>query len=325
MGKISYADRSWNVFTGCLPGLPCWDRCWARRMAKRLAGRCGYDAKKPFKPTFHPKRLEEPLRWRKPQRVAVSFMGDIALASPGELYHVMDAIAECPQHRFLILTKRPKLFYEKLWTGMPRYFGDGQCHPNVWLGVSVTNQADADERIPLLLKCPAAVRWVSIEPMLGPVDLRLDSSGVPHNQSGYPLGSCGYYCNESVGHVDHNHNRLAWVVVGGESGPGARPLHPDWVRSVRDQCLEARVPFYMKQWGEWVPENRGSKGKPACGLYRDGRMLLTDDDFKREGEPWLRSLAKGDGDFCFVTRVGTKAAGNVLDGRQWQELPEAAK
>jgi len=119
--------------------------------------------------------------------------------------------------------------------------------PNVWLGTSVENQKCADERIPHLLKCPAAIRFLSIEPLLGPVELRLRSDGVPMNQWGFPLGPCGYYCDESVGHVDHGSNSIHWAIVGCESGPGHRFMADEWASRIREQCHRAEVPFFMKQ------------------------------------------------------------------------------
>jgi protein gp37 len=171
--------------------------------------------------------------------------------------------------------------------------------PNVWLGVSVENQATANERIPLLLRTPAAVRFLSMEPLLGPVVLpevflkRLHFDGRDHN---YPDGA---------GMID-------WIIVGGESGPKARPMHPDWVRSLRDQCAAAGVPFLFKQWGEWAPALAGMWFYP-----------LTDG-------PQFSQRAEGKDCFTFddgagAVRIGKTAAGRLLDGREWNEFPEVAR
>lgn len=157
--------------------------------------------------------------------------------------------------------------------------------PNVWLGTSVENQAAADDRIPHLLRTPAAVRWVSCEPLLGAVDIS------DHFYS-------GCHCNaRSVGECFCFPRRLLhWVVAGGESGPKARPMHPEWARSLRDQCQEAGVPFHFKQWGEWAPARPGARGFPKHW----------------SGQGWMH-------------RFGKKAAGRRLDGRTWDEEPAGGR
>lgn len=152
--------------------------------------------------------------------------------------------------------------------------------PNLWLGVSVEDQASADERIPLLLQTPAAVRWVSAEPLLGPVTLKVPEVGTP------PTGEFwndGWIANPDEGddwkYWGFRECGIRWVVVGGESGPGARPMHPDWARSLRDQCVTSRVPFFFKQWGEW---HDGRKvGKKIAWKALDGR---TWDEFPETAE-----------------------------------------
>jgi protein gp37 len=132
-----------------------------------------------------------------------------------------------------------------------------QALPNVWIGVTAENQEQADKRIPLLLQIPAAKRFVSVEPMLGPVDL----TDVPVPQAvdnrGFSINALTDYDDE---HFFNKHPKLDWVICGGESGPEARPVHPDWIRSLRDQCVRAEVPFLFKQWGEWGP----LEGSGAC-------------------------------------------------------------
>jgi len=180
-------------------------------------------------------------------------------------------------HTFQLLTKRPArmLDWMRKWTD---YTGKplGPNCPRIWVGVSVWDQNSADAFIPLLLKTPAAVRWVSVEPMLGPIDLE---------QSAYKAEMLPE--SEGLG--------LDWIVCGGESGPGARPIHPGWVRSLRDQCVNADVPFLFKQWGEW--------GACRVGDHLSGNQRL-----------YL-----GDGDF--IQKVGKKATGRILDGRTWDEYP----
>ena len=153
--------------------------------------------------------------------------------------------------------------------------------PNVWLGVSVENQEAADERIPDLLAIPAAVRFLSCEPLLGPIDLGrwLKPGGAEGGRS--------------------------WVIAGGESGPGARPMHPDWARGLRDQCTSAGVPFFFKQWGEWL-----------AGRWQDGQ-----EGQRNDSREWRHFGTPGE-QGAFAVRVGKKTAGALLDGHEWKEFPD---
>ena len=306
--KIEWTERVWNPVTGCTKVSQGCKNCYAERMAKRLAGRCGYPADDPFRVTIHSDRLAQPLHWRKPSRVFVNSMSDLFHPDVpgGFIAAVFGIMAACPQHTFQVLTKRParmKTWFEDLKSVGPanRCYPAETCRahamnktldsvrskltgydtrwplPNVWLGVSAENQETADQRIPLLLQAPAAVRFVSCEPLLGPVDLAGASGG-----------------NDYLGdHWDRNVGPgIDWVIAGGESGPGARPMHLDWARSLRDQCAAARVPFFFKQWGEWAPI--GTSGPHGPRKY---------------------DVESG------CTRVGKTAARNHLDGRKHLEFP----
>lgn len=196
--------------------------------------------------------------------------------------------------------------------------------PNVWLGVSVENQQWADIRIPALLDTPAAVRFLSCEPLLGPVDLTQHTHDChayfSHTSS--PECICG-------GNLDG----LDWVIVGGESGHGARPMHPGWVVSLRNQCVAAGVPFHFKQWGEWQDRSAapGQRGVDHVIVW-DGRHEPARDHWARDERGWWTSeLIKardrnepGTTRAEFISRVGRKAAGRELDGRTWDEFPEVA-
>jgi protein gp37 len=316
--KIEWAEETWNPITGCTKISEGCQHCYAERMAKRLRGRFGYPADEPFRVTLHPDRLEQPLRWRKPRRVFVCSMGDLFhdAVSYGFIDGVMRTIGICHLenrgHKFLILTKRPKRMLHYFTRGMfMLHDRKGQSNhggwadwnkdepwSNLWLGVTVENQQRADERILILLQTPAAVRFVSMEPMLGSTDL---GRACP----------CGYYCDESVGHVDHPFwtpgikPGIGWVIVGGETGPSARPMHPDWVRSIRDQCMEAGVSFFFKQWGEWAPWLSGFNKTTGILVRPDGSI----------GKPGDGTTGVG------MSRVGRKRAGRLLDGREWNEYP----
>jgi len=246
-----------------------------------------------------PEKLAEPLHWRKPRRVFVNSMSDLFHEGlPDEaIDRVFAVMAMCPQHQFQVLTKRPERMLAYFQRRKESYesviaagFGAQFILGNVWLGVSVEDQATADERIPLLLRTPAALRFVSYEPALGPVDF------------GPFIRNC---------RCDHCETQqeagLDWVIAGGESGPGARPSHIQWFRDVRDQCLFARVPFHFKQWGEWTPDIE-AWGRHCQNYHADsydwgkGQLHVFDDGIK-------------------VWRTGKKAAGALLDGREWREFP----
>lgn len=248
---IEWTDATWNPVVGCAPVSEGCRNCYAAREAVRfganpkvaatyegLAEMRGADASR--RAVFTGKirtldhRLDQPLRWKRPRRIFVNSMSDlfhpdVPVAFISEVFRVMSL---APQHTFQVLTKRPERMAEYL---------RGDCPlPNVWLGTSVEDQAAADERVPHLLDTPAAVRFLSCEPLLGDVDLR------PHLYG------------------------LDWVIVGGESGPRARPMHPSWVRRIRNACIWNEVPFLFKQWGAW--ENGDSRvGKKAAGRLLDGR------------------------------------------------------
>jgi protein gp37 len=291
--KIAYVDVSWNPVTGCSDEFPCWSCCWAKRDAKRLEHNpCVHHREryKGFKLAFWPERLDEPLRMRKPRRIAVSFMGDLFHKTVPDdwIDKVFAVLALLPQHTFLVLTKRPERMAEYLTNTnledrlcdiwyihygrelQPEQWvaaGRGRFEPlppdNCWFGTSVSNQAEADFRIPALLKCPGKL-WLSIEPMQGPIEIT-----ATYETHGALL------------------SRIRWVVCGG----GPVPVHPNDVRSIRDQCAAAGVPWWFKQWGA-----------PSCGC----------------GLPGNATHEAG-------YRICEKKGGDWLDGRQWHELPEGMK
>lgn len=226
--KIEWCDETWNPITGCTPISDGCKNCYAARMAKRLAGRYGYPADDPFWVTFHPDRLDEPLKWKKPRRVFVCSMGDlfhchVALKWFQKIYII---IMECKrlglEHKFLVLTKRPERMSE--WVNPKKPLD------NLWLGVTAENQRCADERIPILLQIPAAMRFVSIEPMLGPVDLNDREFLINKTLFKYTLG-----------------NYLDWVILGCESGPSRRLCAIEWMIDVVRQCDDVNIPVFVKQ------------------------------------------------------------------------------
>lgn len=253
--------------------------------------------------------LARALRWKTPRHVILD----------GDLFHedVPDAwidaalvvMSDCRHHVFQVLTKRADRMH-RYFEELPQRIRDMDCHsgldwvdlplPNVWLGVSAERQQEADERIPDLLATPAAVRFVSCEPLLGPVNFeRLPH---PDGQVDALLGVCSWDVCEHV-------PRLDWVIVSGESGPSARPTHPDWVRAIRDQCQAAGVPFSFGGWGEYEP----TQTSPDLVPIEHRGVFVRPDGAIARGPRYSGAI--------FMARVGKKRSGRLLDGRTWSEMP----
>lgn len=259
MSKIEWTDVTWNPITGCSPTSEGCEHCYAERMAHRLAGRFGYPGDDPFRVTLHGDRLDDPFHWRKPRKVFVCSMGDLFHEDVPDVYrdsvlfpmYVLDAE---PLHTWILLTKRPGRAREYLGGRPP-------LPPNVWLGVTAENQQRADERIPILLDTPAAKRFVSCEPMLGPVDLTRCSVADDIRHDVLQSYQAERHKNGHWEHIAARFPALDWVICGAETGPGARPMQPRWAHDLWEQCLAAGVPFFFK------------KGTP--GLSYDPDMLET--------------------------------------------------
>lgn len=248
--KIEWTDVTWNPITGCTPISEGCKNCYAARMANRLNGRFGYPLARPFRVIFHPDKLDRPLGWRKPRHVFVCSMGD--LFHEDVLFEWVDAVfgvmARCRQHTFQVLTKRPGRMLE--------WFQHSVVGPpsNVWFGVTCEKQdhlGRVEQLLELKRRYPHITTFVSAEPLLGPLDL-LDY--LMEYEDNDVTGGDYFRC---VGYT-----LLDWVIVGGETGPGARAMHPGWVGDIRDQCQAADVPFFFKSWG---------KCKKAVGRLLDGR------------------------------------------------------
>lgn len=313
---IEWADATWNPWVGCTKVSDACANCYMFRDAARY-GRDPEEVKRSSERTF-----QMPLsRKRVPPGSFVFvcswsdfFHPDVPDNWRWEALGIMD---ERKDLTFLILTKRAQEMHdwcdmlEGEWGDSDTSVEDGWIakHRHIWLGVTAENQERADERVPILLSINwPGKRFVSVEPMLGAVDL---DRCIP----------CGYYCSGDVGHVDHGPNgslgHLDWVIVGGESGPDARPVHPRWVRSIRDQCLASSVPFMFKQWGEWGPY-RGDwplESHTPGGMWLDDGMWYGPTSFAPAGSKIIEAM----------TRYGRRRAGRELDGREWLDLPPSRR
>ncbi|MGA5767381.1 DUF5131 family protein [Streptomyces pseudogriseolus] len=339
--KIEWTDATWNVVTGCEKVSPGCDNCYAETFAERWRGIPGHHFETGFDVTLRPERLTIPLKWRKPKRVFVNSMSDLFHKDIPDSYiaQVFAVMARTPQHTYQILTKR----HGRMRSLVGSLIDGGQnlleaapdeetahalydAHwplPNVWLGVSVEDQKRADLRIPALVDTAAAVRFLSCEPLLGPIDL---TAWMPAGHASWycqapgcrrfyagPLqqhcpdcGSEGHWTGSHTGNGRPNGQPIGWVIAGGESGHGSRPMSPDWARSLRDQCAAAQVPFLFKQWGEYQPTDWKVIGRPA-----DRRNVLVGGPIDDLGHRWE------------MRRVGKGKAGRELDGRTWDEFPQA--
>lgn len=325
---IEWTNATWNPTTGCDKVSPGCDYCYAMSLAPRLKamGSAKYQTDgdpRTSGPGFgvatHDDSLNWPLRKKKPLRIFVNSMSDLFHDEvPDEFIAEVFAVMAIAQlHTFQILTKRHGRMRSLLRPGggfvaevserVVARNGRSMVWPlaNVWLGVSVENQQWADIRIPALLDTPAAVRFLSMEPLLGPVNLCLCGrwgNPEPHSEDCAVVhDDCWLrHANTPAGWIPERPG-VDWIIVGGESGPGARPMCPEWARALRNEAVAHGVPFLFKQWGEWVTEDQSPLD-----------IVLPATSWRHLGE-----------DQPSVWKVGKKAAGRELDGRTWDEFPEA--
>lgn len=311
--KIEWTDHTFNPWEGCQKVGPGCDHCYAETRNARFAGgtAVNWGPGAPRRRTSA-SNWELPKRWNaqadafmnqhgRRQRVFCASLADVFdnAVDPQWREDLFRLIEATPNLDWLLLTKR----IGNVGNMLPVPFDFAKQYPNVWLGATITSQAEADRDIPKLLALDARVRFLSMEPLLGPVSFE-GMFANPHDM------------RDGTNMLE----ALDWVIVGGESGPGARPMHPDWARSLRDQCEAVDTPFLFKQWGEWsptwfeahfhmgpsMPDDPAGSGKSIAGTrvitgeYHDGR---------KHEELWP------------VIKVGKKEAGRLLDGRTWDEAP----
>lgn len=308
---IEWTDATWNPWTGCHKVSAGCKNCYMFRDKARYGQDPNVVVRSADK-TFY-----APLKWAEPKKIFTCSWSDFFIEESDpwrdEAFAIM---ALTPRHTYQVLTKRPDrmrewFHYRGTWPiltileSLPAELvqkilisagGPESLHgiqwplPNVWLGVSVEDQNTADERIRLLLTTPATKRFLRIEPLLGPIDLSNIKS---------QIGPNSFITQNAFDKVDSLNKGypwpgIDWVIAGGESGPNARPTHPDWIRSIRDQCQDAGVPFFFKQWGEWAPPSLTRDFTRKFELFEDGSLMY---------------------------KVGKNAAGRLLDGREWNEMP----
>jgi protein gp37 len=325
-GGITWCDETWNVVRGCSRVSPGCNSCYAERQAMRMSGPGGaYEGLVEMtrlgprwtgEVRLIPELLDQPKRWTKPRLIFVNAMSDLFHEGlkDEEIFEVFKAMAAAPQHVFQVLTKRADRMRD-LIPKIRRHLVDRLDH--VWLGVSVENQVTAEDRIPELLDTPAMVKWLSVEPLIGPVSI---AHFLPGAHFGFSLG-------------------ISWVVVGGESGPNARPMHPDWARRIRSEVKgpagRQSVNLHFKQWGQF---------RPVAPVYADDSAHLEDGDIEvllNDRDPDRLCAIEPSGSIpialgsfgragCqpapgswWMEKMRTKEeAGRELDGRTWDEFPK---
>lgn len=327
--KIEWCDHTFNPWWGCQKVSPACDNCYAEALDKRTGGD-HWGPKAPRRRTGHA-NWNKPLKWNKDAaakgiryRVFCASMADVFdnQVPPEWRDDLWMLIKATPHLDWLLLTKRPQNIKKML----PADWGNG--YPNVWLMTTAENQPEAERRIKELLAVPAVIHGLSMEPLLGPVDFSeaVPSDHRPHGPGRSALSQFDYCedCGE-----DDGLPKIDWVICGGESGPGARPMHPDWARSLRDQCAAADVPFFFKQWGEFLPVGQTLPGYGkvhGATAVKMGRMKLhyggggpARPIMHAFAERGVEFTATDDGRLTF--RVGKKAAGRLLDGCEHNEFP----
>ena len=335
--KIEWTNTTWNPTIGCNKVSRGCKNCYAEIMHRRLMGMYPEKYKQPFLDGAfeYPEALTIPLKWKKPAMVFVDSMSDLFHENISFEYidKVFSVMAANQHLTFQILTKRPERMLEyfdfraplygdypnaetnmRVWdiclTNYSRFTTDWPLK-NVWIGTSVEDQKAADERIPFLLKVPAAVRFLSCEPLISSVDLNINIDVL--KWSGYNK------LNVLTGVLTNNSRNstcatplmttINWVIVGGESGNNAAPMHPDWVRTIRNQCEAAGVPFFFKQWGTWLPTTM-----PLVS----SQIAILPQYFASSKSKFYQS-ADGRSEYY---KGGKNRTGNKIDGLQHLEFPK---
>lgn len=328
--KIEWTDHTFNPWWGCMKVSEGCKNCYAETLDNRYHHQNPHWGPNTTRKPQSNNYWQQPVKWNReaekagtPAKVFCASMADVFEGHPETLPHLerlFKVIEETPFLTWQLLTKRP----EHILKLVPDRWSNGSFPDNVWIGTSVEDQKAADKRIPYLLTIPAKVRFLSMEPLIGPVDLSEYIILTGNNETGSELaeqrgwgynGWSGGY--EGPGNYDNYNPRsgIQWVITGGESGHGARPMNPEWVKSIRDQCSRAEIPFFFKQWGEWAPRD-------FCASLQGVRDMCywTGANKGRGGG----NINNDHSQYDMVHNmglVGKKMAGNLLDGKQYLEFP----
>lgn len=360
--KIEWTDATWNPVTGCSVVSPGCTNCYAMHLAgarlQHHPSRAGLTKPSKAGPVWtgevrlNEEWLTQPLRWKRPRMIFVCAHGDLFHESVPDAWidRIFAVMQRSTRHKYQVLTKRSermRAYITRLYacaeSNNREWFDRGFCWPlgtsaemardrvvpfrHVWIGVSAERQKEADERIPDLLATPAAIRFVSCEPLLGPIDLASVDIRVGIRAGDQINALSGF---DSTGGTQPRYPHLDWVIVGGESGD--RPMHPDWARSLRDQCVPAGVPFFFKQWGTCLPVRQVLPGYgriSGATAVKPATVKLHCQSTPKQApifafaEHGVSFTAMHDGLLTFG--VGKKRAGRLLDGREWNEMPEAIR
>jgi protein gp37 len=312
MSKIEWTDVTWNPVTGCDKVSQGCKNCYAEVMHRRLRGMYPEKYNKPFLGgiEIHPKELKKPGSWKKPRKVFVNSMSDLFHKDvPFEFIRkVFQAMFQYKQHTYQVLTKRPDImlkFFEWIKTSDNVIYEHYLNTTHIWLGTSCEDQKTADERIPYLLQVPAAIRFLSCEPLISSVS-------ICQSVTVYMFHEYGSFQSTYFG------DKIQWVICGGESGHKARPMHPDWVKRLRAECKTANVPFFFKQWGEYIP-NRSLPDE----LTSNHKSIWLSDDSGTLTNPDLDTVMGRSMEL--MVNVGKHKSGNSLSGKQHLEFPTRIK
>jgi protein gp37 len=331
---IEWADHTFNPWIGCTKVSPACDHCYAEVLMDKRMHVAQWGAGKPRHRTTA-SNWAQPVKWNaeaaaagKRARVFCASLADVFDNEAPErwrveLFHLID---RTPHLDWLLLTKRignarAMLDDVTMRLALRETGAPWPPRPNVWIGATICNQAEADRDIPKLIATPAHRRFLSIEPMLGPIDLAWAFADIRTAC----CHRCGFRTNQAGGTCPNDGETLRgdvgidWVIVGGESGPNARPMHPEWAASLRDQCNWAGVPYLFKQWGQWMPDSamtladrmRDTGAHESRYVKLDGTTHWIDED----------DAGRFDASDSQMVKVGKKAAGRMLDGRTWDEVP----
>lgn len=340
--KIEWCDHTFNPWIGCTKVSAGCKHCYAERLMDTRLGRVEWGPQGMRKRTSD-SYWQQPHKWNQEAesegrryRVFCASLADVFEMRQDDHMDDLEAwraklwklIEQTPHLDWLLLTKLP----ENILQLVPLKWFDKEFDPdaawpaNVWVGVSVENQEMADKRIPELLKVPAPVRFLSCEPLLGPIEKLyhyLASNSIYKaefwNDGAFDLherldGSITATCKD--GTVYEDGSDIHWVIVGGESGPGARPMHPDWARDIRYQCERMEIPFFFKQWGAWLPDGQfdSFRGKSTTSI-RDWGGLSLEGEFRQHqhASPITRELD--------VFKLHKKITGRLFDGEEWNQFP----